>query len=221
MVKKALRLITEEINSQNLDFVMEEKDSEKSFKLVGPFMQYDIKNNNNRIYPHSLLKREADRYTKEEISRRNSLGQYKHETSPFVDREKACILVESLEDDGKNSFIGTAKVLKNLPMGRLVHNLLLERIPIAISSRALGTCNPMTGIVNDDLKICAFDILDRLNPGGPDCFVNGVLEHKEYLIQGDIIVEQAIDRFQETLDKTGSKYLTEAIQKFISDLKKI
>ncbi len=220
MSEKRLKLITEEVDYQSLEFLTEESNSEKTFRIIGPFMQYDIKNNNHRIYPKHLMEREVNRYTKEEISRRNSLGEWCHNTKPIVDRERAAILIEALEDDNVNSYVGKAKVLKNFPYGRLVHNLLLEGIPVAVSSRSLGTVNSY-GIVNDDFRLVCIDVINSTRPGAPDAFVQGILESAEYLVQGDKLVEVAVEKLQANLDKNGSKQLTEALQSFLSSIKKI
>ena len=45
-----LKLISEHIE-QDTDYLIEEKDGKKEYKIKGIFMQADIKNRNGRVYP--------------------------------------------------------------------------------------------------------------------------------------------------------------------------
>lgn len=213
----SLKLIREEISPLDLEVLTEEVNSEKHFKIKGVFIQAEKLNGNKRIYPKDICDKEIQRYIKEEISRKNSLGEYLHAQTPVVNRERAAILIESLVEDG-NNYIGTAKVLQNFPMGRLVYNLLKEGIPTGVSTRGLGTVNESTRRVNSDFRLCCVDVVDT--PSAPDAWINGILESKSYLIQNDMIVEVAVNNLQKKLDKTGSKMISKYLKEFINDMGK-
>ena len=185
--------------------------------MKGVFLQAEKLNGNKRVYPKDICDREVKRYIKEEISRKNSLGEYQHAQTPIVNRERAAILIESLVESG-NDYIGTAKVLQNFPMGRLVYNLLKEGIPTGVSSRGLGTINESTKRVNIDYRLCCVDVVD--NPSAPDAWVNGVLENKSYMIQNDLITEIAVSNLQKKLDKKGSREISRYLKEFISEIGK-
>ena len=60
-----MKLISEEI--QNAEYLVEETNGKKSYKIKGVFLQSDIKNRNGRIYENDILTKEVDRYSKEFI----------------------------------------------------------------------------------------------------------------------------------------------------------
>ena len=45
----------------------DDKTGKKNYKIRGVFMQADIKNRNNRMYPGEILEKEVKRYNKEYI----------------------------------------------------------------------------------------------------------------------------------------------------------
>jgi hypothetical protein len=212
----ALKLIREDIAPSDLEILSEGENSERTFKIKGIFIQAEKLNGNRRIYPLDICEREVSKYIKEEVSRKNALGEYQHPASPIVNRERACILIESLVQDG-NNFVGTAKVLQNFPMGRLVYNLLKEGIPTGVSTRGLGTVNESNRRVNPDFSMRAVDVVDT--PSAPEAWVDGILEGKEFIIQGDLIVEQAVTILKKGLDKNGSKQLVNQLKEFIRRIK--
>ena len=60
-----MKLITELVEDENVDFLIEEKTSgEKNYFIKGIFMQAEQKNRNGRIYPKEVLTREVKKYNK-------------------------------------------------------------------------------------------------------------------------------------------------------------
>jgi hypothetical protein len=59
-----------------------------------------------------------------------------------------------------------------------------------------------------------------LNPSGPDCYVDGILEGAEYIMDGNRIVEVAIDKMKSTLDTKGSKDIYNTLKQFLNDIRK-
>lgn len=212
----ALKLIRESVDFQDIDVLLESKDGEKVFKIRGPFVQSEILNNNRRIYPKSLCEREIQAFMKNRVARKDALGEYQHPESPLINRERAAILIESLVEDG-NNYIGTAKVLKDWPMGRLVFKMLEEGIPTGVSTRGLGTVNESTRRVNDDFKLITVDVVDT--PSAPHAWVDGILESKNFLIEGDSFVEVAVERLQKNLAKHGSKEILNDLKQFLKSIK--
>ena len=63
-----MKLISEEI--QDAQYLVEETNGKKNYKIRGVFLQSDIKNRNGRIYESEILSKEVDRYTKEFINKK-------------------------------------------------------------------------------------------------------------------------------------------------------
>ena len=52
-----MKLISEEV--QNAEYLVEEKNGKKEYKIRGVFLQSEIKNRNGRVYPTEILVREV------------------------------------------------------------------------------------------------------------------------------------------------------------------
>ncbi len=61
-----MKLISESI--EDVDYLIEDDEGKKNYKIRGPFLQAEIKNRNGRIYPMSILEKEVNRYNKEYIA---------------------------------------------------------------------------------------------------------------------------------------------------------
>ena len=103
-----LKLITENIDTQSLEYLSEGEGSNKVFKIKGPMIECEITNGNRRIYPIEYGDREVKKFLSFPAEKR--LGEWEHPLTPNINRERAAVLIESLEKD-RNNFIGTAKVL--------------------------------------------------------------------------------------------------------------
>ncbi len=211
----SLKLITENIDIQSLEFLSEGEGTNKVFKIKGPMLMAESLNGNKRIYRKTTLKREVDRFLKE--PKENRIGEWSHPQSALINRERAALIIESLVEDG-NNFIGIAKVLTKWPCGRVIYNSLEEGLKVGMSSRSLGTVDESTRYVNDNMRLVTIDGVET--PSGHICFVDGILEGKEYIINGDVIVEQAVSNLQKKLDKNGSREIAKHLKEFINDIGK-
>lgn len=213
----ALKLITETIFSE-LNVLTEGTDSaKKTMRIKGPFMQAEVKNKNGRIYPFDVMKEEIQRYTNEKIKTKMSLGELQHQSLPSVNPERACHLVESLTLQEDGIVMGVSRVL-DTPMGRIVRTLLEEDVRLGVSSRGLGTMQEGTSVVNDDFRLVCIDVVS--DPSAPECFVDGILENKEYIIDGDMIMESAVYNMKKQLDKSAKREnVIDALDKFFKKLK--
>lgn len=176
----------------------------KRTKIRGPFIMCEQKNRNGRIYRTSTMRRALEKYKTDFIDRNRSIGELNHPSDPKkigeVDMERGCILVEGYEWDGDN-VIGTARVLENLPMGRILKSYLDEGIQCGVSSRAFGTVGK-DGYVNEDLRLitlgdCVWDASAHI------AYVEAITENYEFIIDGDVIVEKAINDLKNDLSKRG------------------
>ena len=59
-----MKLISESI--EDIEYIMEnDTEGKKNYKIRGVFLQAELKNRNNRIYPMDILEKEVSRYNKE------------------------------------------------------------------------------------------------------------------------------------------------------------
>ena len=215
-----LKLISEHIE-QDTDYLIEEKDGKKEYKIKGIFMQADIKNRNGRIYPMEILNKEGKRYNKEYINEKRAFGELGHPDGPTVNLERASHMITALYPDGKN-YIGEAKIL-GTPMGEIVKNLMDEGAKLGVSSRGMGSLDSKNGanyVRNDFYLATAADIV--ADPSAPNAFVEGIMEGKEWIWNNGLIKEAEIaqmkDNIEENVKQDNSKANALEFAKFLQKL---
>jgi hypothetical protein len=209
-----MKLITEYVDYNDLEIITEsDGDGKKTLKIKGPFLGAEIKNRNGRVYPRELIEREVERYTKDKINKGRSMGELDHPPVPQLNLDRVSHLIESLTMDG-NQAIGVAKIL-DTPMGNIAKSLIESGVNLGTSSRGVGTLKGHT--VNSDFKLITVDIVGE--PSYQQAYVEGILENKEYIIQGNSIVEVAVNNFQRSLDRKGSSIIKEALDEFLTELR--
>ena len=129
-----MKLIREEVS--NAEYIVEETNGKKNYKIRGVFMQVDMKNRNGRIYPMETLTKEVNRYNKEFVEEKK-FGELGHPDGPTVNLERVSHMITELKPEGKN-FIGEAKIM-DTPYGKIVKNLIDEGAKLGVSSRGMGS----------------------------------------------------------------------------------
>lgn len=176
-----MKLITEHTN--DVEYIVEGKNKQQYIK--GIFMQSDIKNQNGRVYPFSVLKKQIKKFNENFIKKDRALGELGHPTGPTVNLDRVSHIITELQEDGKN-FIGKAKII-DTPNGKIVKNLLESGVRLGVSSRGLGSVKTNKAGVNevqDDFVLSTVDIVS--DPSAPDAFVNGIMEGREFSLTGEI-----------------------------------
>ena len=171
-----MKLISEAI--EDVEYITEEKNGKKQYKIKGIFMQADVKNRNGRIYPMEVLQKEVAKYNKNFIKENRAYGELGHPDGPTVNLERVSHMITELHPDGKN-FVGEAKIL-GTPMGEIVKDIINDGGKLGVSSRGMGSLNQKggTNYVKDDFYLAtAADIV--ADPSAPNAFVEGIMEGKE------------------------------------------
>ena len=201
-----MKLITEEI--RDAEYIVEEKNGQKSYKIKGVFLQSDIKNRNGRVYPYETLVKEVNRYSNEFIDKNRAFGELGHPDGPTVNLERVSHMIKSLSLDGKN-FVGEAKIM-DTPYGKIVKNLINEGAQLGVSSRGMGSLkrDGDKNVVGDDFYLAtAADIV--ADPSAPDAFVEGIMENKEWVWDNGIIKERDIEQYKEEIKRAERSFLAE------------
>ena len=214
-----MKLISEEV--QNAEYLVEEKNGKKEYKIRGVFLQSEIKNRNGRVYPEAILAREVNRYTKEFINKNRAFGELGHPDGPTVNLERVCHMVKSLVQDGKD-FIGEAKIM-DTPYGKIVKGLIDEGAQLGVSSRGMGSLMQRNGVnyVKDDFYLAtAADIV--ADPSAPDAFVEGIMESKEWIWNNGALQQVEIAAWKKQIQEAKRTVLEEKkLKVFESFLSKI
>ena len=201
-----MKLISEEV--QNAEYLVEEVNGKKKYKIKGIFLQSDLKNRNGRVYPKDILENEVRRYNREFINKKRAFGELGHPDGPTVNLERVSHMITSLKPDGKN-FIGEAKIM-DTPYGKIVKGLIDEGAQLGVSSRGMGSLIQRNGAnyVKDDFYLAtAADIV--ADPSAPDAFVEGIMENKEWVWDNGRLVERDIEAWKQQIREARQRKLDE------------
>jgi hypothetical protein len=214
-----MKLISEIVES--VQVITEGKN--KDLYIEGVFLQSELANRNNRIYPKNVMEKEVARYMKEYVDSKRAFGELGHPEGPTINLDRVSHIITSLKEDG-NNYIGRAKIL-NTPMGNIVKGLIEGGAQLGVSSRGMGTLKERDGIneVQEDFYLAtAADIV--ADPSAPDAFVQGIMENKEWMFVNGSWTYQNIDETKKLMEATKKKQLEEVkyrvFENFLNSLSK-
>ena len=216
-----MKLITEEIES--VEFIVEERNGKKSMFIEGIFLQGDIANRNRRMYPMDTLRKEVARYDENFVQKGRALGELGHPEGPTVNLDRVSHKIVSLKESGSN-FVGKAKLL-DTPMGNIAKSLIGEGVRLGVSSRGMGSLRQTKEGINvvesDFMLATAADIVS--DPSAPDAFVDGIMEGKDWVMDGGIIREKLVEKTYKQINTLVDKRSLEEnkiklFQNFLSNL---
>jgi len=227
----ALKLIVESRfdESQKLDYLIEDdKETKKrNYFIEGPFVQTNVKNRNGRIYPKELMEEAVAEYIKDRLDPQKgirSYGELGHPDGVEINPDKISHYTTILNWVG-NDCMGKAKVM-DTPNGRIVKTILEDNLKLATSTRGLGQ---LANQNQNDNTVVAYEMIASdivVDPSAPQGFVNGILENKEYIIQGAENGQKRIVECYEGLERDVSylpnrdrnTHFANALEKFLRNI---
>lgn len=215
-----MKLIREFIDFKDIKIVTEDAkghgcSNSRNIRIEGPFIQAEAENKNKRRYSTELCEREVKRFNEEKISQNRALGELDHPPTPQINLDRVSHKIDSLVMEGKIG-MGSAKLL-DTPMGKIAKTLIEAGIMLGVSTRGVGTIDEESGYVNKDFQLITVDIVS--DPSAPKAFVEGIMESKEWIMEGERYVEVAIDNMQHKLAHGGSKIAYDAMMEFLSEIR--
>jgi hypothetical protein len=145
-------------------------------KLIvkGVIQRANKPNQNERIYPENILKREIDKYMNE-IKNRNAMGELDHSDTNVINLKNVSHIITDIQWDG-DDVIGTIEILPT-PSGDIAKALFLAGIRVGISSRGLGSTQPINGNlvqVQEDFQLVCWDLVS--NPSTHGAHLSPIME---------------------------------------------
>ena len=166
-----------EIRPEKINESMRENDGK--LMVSGILQRANAENQNGRIYPKEILVREAKKYHQTFISERRALGELDHPESSVVNLANVSHNIREMKWEN-DDLVGTVEVLPT-PAGNILKELFKSGIKLGISSRGLGSVEPMqeadTVQVQPDFELIAFDFVS--NPSTHGAFMRPVNEGVE------------------------------------------
>jgi hypothetical protein len=146
-------------------------------KLIvsGVLQRAEAKNQNGRIYPKEILKREAEKYMENFVKQRRAMGELDHPESSVVNLKNVSHNIVDMGWDN-DDLVGTVEILPT-PSGNILRDLLNSGILLGISSRGLGSVKKDmregADVVQDDFDLIAFDFVSNPSTQGAFMYPQG------------------------------------------------
>ena len=144
--------------------------------VEGVLQRAEAENQNGRIYPTEVLRREVEKYKGREIKENRAFGELDHPEASVVELKNTSHIVREVWWDGKD-VIGKVEILKT-PSGNILKELLEAGCTVGISSRGMGSVkesnNGKTVTVEDDFDLICWDFVS--NPSTHGAFMKPVNE---------------------------------------------
>jgi hypothetical protein len=216
-----MKLITEEI--EKVEVLTESVNGKKTLFIQGIFLQSEQVNRNGRLYRLPVMEREVKRYSENYVQKGRALGELGHPDGPTVNLDRVSHKIVDLHREG-NNFVGKAQILST-PMGKIAESLLKEGVTLGVSSRGIGslkqTREGYSEVGEDFMLATAADIV--ADPSAPDAFVQGIMEGKEWVWNGGILVEKAAERTYRRINtlidqKRLNEHKLDLFNEFLSNL---
>lgn len=179
-----MKLLVETIDYGMITPIIESKEGiPKKYYLTGPFAEAETINRNRRLYTLECLTNAVTKFLPM-IEARRALGELNHpKDTPQVNPREASHVIESLSWDN-NICNGRARIMTEMPMGKIVRALMDENIQLGMSTRGLGSVAINKAGINEVQKDYVINTVDIVSdPSGISCFVNGVMENAEWIYE--------------------------------------
>lgn len=167
---------------ENVEVIVEETNGKKNLFIEGVFLQGNICNRNRRMYPMDTLRNGVNIYVENYLSKGRAVGELGHPAGPTINLDRVSHNIISLKESGTD-FIGKAKILTSLPMGKIAAGLYEEGVKLGVSSRGVGslvqTTEGYSKVSEDFMLSTAADLVH--DPSAPSAFVEGIYEGVDWI----------------------------------------
>ena len=170
------RLLVDTISVNFSDSINESYLTEDGrFIVEGVLQRAEAQNQNGRVYPTGILKREVKKYKNREIKENRAYGELDHPDTSVVELKNTSHIVRDVWWKG-NEVIGKVEILKT-PAGNILKELIKAGCTVGISSRGMGSVKESTSgtvTVEDDFDLICWDFVS--NPSTHGAFMKPVNE---------------------------------------------
>ena len=189
---------------------LDENGNKKMPQIVGPMIETESVNRNGRVYPKEMMESCVEHYIADRVkpNKYRSYGELGHPEGVEINLDRWSHYITELQWQG-NLVIGKAQLVPT-EYGRIAETMLRCGMDMGVSSRGLGALdesriierNGQQGSLVTEYELVAVDIV--ADPSAPQGFVEGIMEGREYVIEGGKYTETSMERSvkaYENLDK--------------------
>jgi hypothetical protein len=200
-------LLIESLAADVCKIISESTNDGKDLWLNGCFMQAEIKNRNNRIYPLAEMTAAVTSFQQMIAENNGILGELEHPERINILSHEASHLITSLTLEGNNVY-GKAKILPT-PKGQIAKALIESGVRMGVSSRGTGNVNESGSVSN--FNIATVDIVTT--PSAQGAYPKSVYESLEMAKNGTQILSLA-EQIQH--DAAAQQYLVKEVLKWVN-----
>lgn len=203
-MNKGLVLI-ENLSGATANLMVVENQRTNESYLSGIFMQADIVNGNQRVYPLSEIKSAVESVNKRIAEGQTIYGELNHPDNLGIDLNNVSHIITEMSVNGTNA-MGKARIL-NTPKGQIVKAIIEGGGKLGVSSRGSG--NVVEGKVNT-FSLVTVDIVAQ--PSAPNAYPAHVMEALSNNQKIQTLAEAVVH------DQKAQKHLAIEIKKFLESL---
>ena len=179
--------------------IVENESGEKNMFMEGIFVQGNVKNANQRMYPVSEISKAVESVQKRIKEGFPVLGECDHPPELTVNVDRVSHIIENMWMDGADGF-GKLKIVPT-PMGNIIRTLIESGATLGVSSRGSGEVDHAGKVSN--YEIITVDIVAQ--PSAPDAYPKAIYEGLMNM-NGGYDTWKLAQSVQH--DKTAQKYLS-------------
>jgi hypothetical protein len=154
-----------QVNKQLVEQSIKEN---KSLIVSGVLQRADAKNQNGRVYPKEILKREVEAYMQGPVAENRAMGELDHPESSVINLQNVSHTIKKCWWDG-DDVRGDVEILPT-PAGNILKALFAAGVTVGISSRGMGSVSDNlsegTVEVQDDFELLCWDFVSTPSTHG-------------------------------------------------------
>jgi hypothetical protein len=179
--------------------IVENESGEKNMFMEGIFVQGNVKNANQRMYPVNEIQKAVESVQQRIKEGFPVLGECDHPPELTVNVDRVSHIIENMWMDGADGF-GKLKIVPT-PMGNIIRTLIESGATLGVSSRGSGEVDNSGKVSN--YEIITVDIVAQ--PSAPDAYPKAIYEGLMNM-NGGFDTWKLAQSVQH--DKTAQKYLS-------------
>lgn len=194
--------------------VVEAAKDGKSLFMSGIFIQGEVRNQNQRMYPLNEIESAVNSVSERISSGETIMGELDHPEELSINLDRVSHLIESMWMDTSDGH-GRLKVI-GTPMGNVVRNLLEGGAKLGVSSRGSGNVDHDGSV--SDFEIVTVDIVAQ--PSAPNAYPRTIYESLFNMRGGARVMEASRDISHGHNTPRTQKFLKKEILRLIDELGK-
>lgn len=190
--------------------LLEKSQDGRDLYMSGIFVQADVRNQNQRVYPLQEITKAVNTVRERVKSGQSVLGELDHPEELSINLDRVSHVITDMWMDGHDGH-GRLKILPT-PCGNIARSLLDAGVRLGVSSRGSGNVGHDGGV--SDFDIVTVDLVAQ--PSAPRAYPTTIYESLYNMRGGTQIIETARAAH---VDPSAKRHLEKEVVKFIKELK--